>query len=65
VSDEPCDACLALDGETVEEDDDFDAGWGMIDGPDGNHPGCECTIELYEVPEDMGYAETLARQIMS
>jgi hypothetical protein len=59
-----CDECASLDGETIEEDDDFDAGWGMISDPEDNHPGCNCDLTLYDIPDDMGYAETLARQIM-
>lgn len=57
-----CETCTLLDGVTIEEDDNFDAGWGEIDGPDENHPGCECELTLYEV--DDGYAATLANQIM-
>ena len=58
-----CDNCSALAGQSVEEDDYFDAGWGDIDGPDENHPHCGCAVELYDVP-DQGYAAQLADQIM-
>ncbi len=57
---DPCEACQALDGTTVGEDDEFDAGWAMIDGPDGNHPHCECDLTFEDAPDDGALADALS-----